>query len=231
MSFRKSQSLKNIFLAITIVVTVMMVWKLGGLETYLSYESISENYQEINQAVSQNYFISMAIFFIGYLMIAATCLPGLGLLSFMSGLLFGFLDGTLICSFASTLGASITFLISRHFLRDTLEKRLKKSFEKINKELTENGKFYLLSIRLLPILPFQLINPVLGLSKVSLKDFYLYSQLGMLPATAILAYAGAKSVEIKQVSDIFTPPILTALFLMACVPLLGRIYKAKNKSS
>ncbi len=206
----------------------MMVWQLGGLETYLSYESISENYQEIDQAVSQNYFISMAIFFIGYLMIAATCLPGLGLLSFMSGLLFGFLDGTLICSFASTIGASITFLISRHFLRDTLEKRLKKSFEKINKELTENGKFYLLSIRLLPILPFQLINPVLGLSKVSLKDFYLYSQLGMLPVTAILAYAGAKSVEVKQVSDIFTPPILSALFLMACVPLLGRIYKAKK---
>ena len=209
----------------------MMVWQLSGLETYLSYESISENYQEIDQAVSQNYFISMAIFFIGYLMIAATCLPGLGLLSFMSGLLFGFLDGTLICSFASTIGASITFLISRHFLRDTLENRLKKSFEKINKELTENGKFYLLSIRLLPILPFQLINPVLGLSRVSFKDFYLYSQLGMLPVTAILAYAGAKSVEIKQVSDIFTPPILSALFLMACVPLLGRIYKTKNKSS
>ena len=228
MPFRKSQPLKNIFLATTIVVTVMMVWQLSGLETYLSYESISENYQEIDQAVSQNYFISMAIFFIGYLMIAATCLPGLGLLSFMSGLLFGFLDGTLICSFASTIGASITFLISRHFLRDTLEKRLKKSFEKINEELTENGKFYLLSIRLLPILPFQLINPVLGLSKVSLKDFYLYSQLGMLPVTGVLAYAGAKSVEIKQVSDIFTPPILSALFLMACVPLLGRIYKAKK---
>ena len=228
MPFRKSQPLKNIFLAITIVVTVMMVWQLSGLETYLSYESIRQNYQEIDQSVSQNYFISMAIFFIGYLMIAATCLPGLGLLSFMSGLLFDFLYGTLICSFASTIGAAITFLISRHFLRDTLEKRLKERFEKINRELTENGKFYLLSIRLLPILPFQLINPVLGLSKVSLKDFYLYSQLGMLPATAVLTYAGAKSVEIRQVSDIFTPPILSALFLMACVPLLGRIYKAKR---
>ena len=228
MSFRKPQPKKNIFLAISIVLTVMMVWQLSGLETYLTFDSISENYQQIDQAVSQNYFISMVIFFIVYLMIAASCLPGLGLLSFMSGLLFGFLYGTLICSFASTIGAAITFLISRHFLRDTLEKRLKERFEKINRELTENGKFYLLSIRLLPILPFQLINPVLGLSKVSLKDFYLYSQLGMLPVTAILTYAGAKSVEIKQVSDIFTPPILSALFLMACVPLLGRIYKAKR---
>jgi len=226
--FRKPQPPKNIFLAITIVLTVMMVWQLSGLETYLTFDSISENYQQIDQAVSQNYFISMVIFFIVYLMIAATCLPGLGLLSFMSGLLFDFLYGTLICSFASTIGAAITFLISRHFLRDALEKRLKERFEKINRELTENGKFYLLSIRLLPILPFQLINPVLGLSKVSLKDFYLYSQLGMLPVTAILTYAGAKSVEIKQVSDIFTPPILSALFLMACVPLLGRIYKAKR---
>lgn len=228
MYFRKPQPPKNIFLAITIVLTVMMVWQLSGLETYLTFDSISENYQQIDQAVSQNYFISMVIFFIVYLMIAATCLPGLGLLSFMSGLLFDFLYGTLICSFASTIGAAITFLISRHFLRDALEKRLKERFEKINRELTENGKFYLLSIRLLPILPFQLINPVLGLSKVSLKDFYLYSQLGMLPVTAILTYAGAKSVEIKQVSDIFTPPILSALFLMACVPLLGRIYKAKR---
>ena len=228
MYFKKPQPPKNIFLAIIIVLTVMMVWHLSGLETYLTFDSISENYQQIDQAVSQNYFISMVIFFIVYLMIAATCLPGLGLLSFMSGLLFDFLYGTLICSFASTIGAAITFLISRHFLRDTLEKRLKERFEKINRELTENGKFYLLSIRLLPILPFQLINPVLGLSKVSLKDFYLYSQLGMLPVTAILTYAGAKSVEIKQVSDIFTPPILSALFLMACVPLLGRIYKAKR---
>ena len=228
MSFRKPQPLKNILIAITIVVTVIIVWQLSGLETYLSYDSISENYQEIDQAVSQNYFISVVIFFIIYLMVAATCLPGLGLLSFMSGLLFDFLYGTLVCSFASTIGASITFLISRHFLRDTLEKRLKKRFEKINRELTENGKFYLLSIRLLPILPFQLINPILGLSKVSLKDFYFYSQLGMLPVTAVFTYAGAKSVEIRQVSDIFTPPILSALFLMACVPLLGRIYKAKR---
>ena len=228
MYFRKPQPPKNIFLAITIVLTVMMVWQLSGLETYLTFDSISENYQQIDQAVSQNYFISMVIFFILYLMIAATCLPGLGLLSFMSGLLFDFLYGTLICSFASTIGAAITFLISRHFLRDTLEKRLKERFEKINRELTENGKFYLLSIRLLPILPFQLINPVLGLSKVSLKDFYLYSQLGMLPVTGVLTYAGAKSVEIREVSDIFTPPILSALFLMACVPLLGRIYKAKR---
>ncbi len=228
MSFRKPQPLKNILIAITIVVTVIIVWQLSGLETYLSYDSISENYQEIDQAVSQNYFISVVIFFIIYLMVAATCLPGLGLLSFMSGLLFDFLYGTLICSFASTIGAAITFLISRHFLRDTLEIHLKERFEKINRELTENGKFYLLSIRLLPILPFQLINPILGLSKVSLKEFYLYSQLGMLPVTAVLTYAGAKSVEIRQVSDIFTPPILSALFLMACVPLLGRIYKAKR---
>ena len=197
MSFRKPQPLKNILIAITIIVTVIIVWQLSGLETYLSYDSISENYQQIDQAVSQNYLISMVIFFIVYLMIAASCLPGLGLLSFMSGLLFGFLYGTIICSFASTIGAAITFLISRHFLRDTLEKRLKERFEKINRELTENGKFYLLSIRLLPILPFQLINPVLGLSKVYLKDFYLYSQLGMLPVTAILTYAGAKSVEIR----------------------------------
>ena len=228
MRFKRLQSAKKILLAIAVVATVSLVWEFGKFETYLTYNFVGENYLEIDQAVSENYFIAMAVFFISYLVIAATCVPGLGLLSFLSGMLFGFLDGTIICSFASTIGASITFLISRHLLRGALEKRLNKTFKKMNKELTENGKFYLLSIRLLPILPFQLINPVLGLSKVSLKDFYLYSQLGMLPVTAILTYAGAKSVEIKQVSDIFTPPILSALFLVACVPLLGRIYKAKR---
>ena len=106
-------------------------------------------------------------------MIAATCLPGL-VYSASCRDCFLILYGTIICSFASTIGAAITFLISRHFLRDTLEKRLKERFEKINRELTENGKFYLLSIGLLPILPFQLINPILGLSKVSFKDFFTF---------------------------------------------------------
>lgn len=229
MRFRRLQSAKKNLLAIAVLATVAIVWEFSNLDTYLTYDFIGKNYLKIDQAVSENYFISMVVFFISYLVIAAMCFPGLALLSFMSGMLFGFLDGTLICSFASTMGASIAFLISRHLIRDSLVKRLNKTFKKINEELTENGKFYLVSIRLLPILPFQLINPVLGLSKVSLKDFYLYSQLGMLPVTAILTYAGAKSVAIREVSDIFTPPILGALFLLACVPLLGRIYKAKRQ--
>tara|TARA_B100001250_G_scaffold356647_1_gene331859 strand:- start:6 stop:503 length:498 start_codon:yes stop_codon:yes gene_type:complete len=163
------------------------------------------------------------------MMFATACFPGVSLLTFSAGLFFGFYSATLICSFASTIGATFTFLIARHMLGAALTNRLGQTLESINSELASNGKFYVLFVRLVPVFPFQIINLTLGLSKVSLRDFYLYSQIGMLPATAVLTYAGAKAVEIETIADIFTPQILYALFLIACVPLLGRLLRVRRK--
>ena len=229
MSLRKSQLRKKVFLTLCLIIAFLTLWKFSELQAYLNPDSIRENYQLIEHLVLENYLSAIVTFFIVYLLIAATCLPGLGILSFLSGMLFGFSVGTIICSFASSIGASIAFLMSRYFFREVLEERLAEKFNKVNLELIENGKFYLLSVRLLPVFPFQLINLVLGLSKVSLRDFYFYSQIGMLPVTAIITYAGARSTQISEIGDIFTPQIMSALFLIACVPLLGRVYKIQRQ--
>lgn len=157
-----------------------------------------------------------------YVLVTAASLPGAAVLSLTGGAILGFGSGLLVISFASTLGATLAFLISRTLLRSWLEHRFADAFARINNGVTQDGAFYLLSLRLVPLFPFFVINLLMGLTRMRTWTFYWVSQLGMLPATAVYVNAGTQLGQIEQISDVATPSLLLSLTLLGALPLLSR---------
>ena len=149
-------------------------------------------------------------------------IPGAAILTLAAGGIFGALAGTIIVSFASTLGATIAFLISRFLLGDYLQKKYNNKLAKINHNLQENGNFYILTLRLIPIFPFFVINTILGLTKIKLRNFYIFSQIGMLPGTFIFVYAGSNLANINSLSEILSKELFISFALLGLFPLCAK---------
>ena len=168
------------------------------LNQYLTLESLKSNQQDLAQYIEANWLVA----FVGYLVIyaAATALsvPGAAILTLGAGALFGFGWGLLLASFASSIGATLAFLASRFLLRDWVKSTFSKKLESIDKGIEKDGAFYLLSLRLVPIFPFFIINLVMGVTGIKTWTYYWVSQLGMLIGTAVYVNAGTQLVEINQ---------------------------------
>lgn len=165
------------------------------------------------------------IFACVYVLATALSLPGAALLTLVAGGLFGLGWGLLIVSFASTIGASFAFLASRTLLRDWVQSKFSVQLEKINAGVEKDGAFYLFTLRLIPLVPFFVINLVFGLTKVRLWTFYWVSQLGMLAGTAVYVNAGAElgALEELSVRGVLSPTIIFAFVLLASFPWLARL--------
>ena len=192
------------------------------LHLYLSLEYIQlqkENWKEIYRL--SPVFV-MALYFTSYLLLTAFSIPMTFPLTLLGGFLFGVVLGTLLVSFASTLGSCLAFLVSRYIFQDFVKKRFSTRFEKINSKFEENGLFYLFTLRFAPIVPFVLINILMGLTRISLKDFYWVTQLGMLTLTIVYVNAGSQLRGIQAPADIVSIPLLLSLCLVAFVPWIGK---------
>ena len=159
-----------------------------------------------------------AVFFLINLVVTALSLPIEIFFGVAAGALFGIVEGTLIVSFASSLGATLSFLMSRVLMRDFVERHFWRQLDFINRGMREDGSFYVFSVRLLPLFPFSLTNILMGLTEVSPVKFYIFSQLGMLPATLIYVNAGTQLAQIDRLSDIVSLPMLGTFFLLAVFP-------------
>jgi len=171
----------------------------------------------------------------------AASIPGAAILTLAGGALFGLLNGTILVSFASTIGALFAFLVSRYFLHDFVQNKFTDRLQTINKKIEKEGAFYLLFLRLVPVFPFFLINLVMALTPIRAWTFYWVSQLGMLPATIIYVNAGTQIAKISSIKDIASPSLLIALTLLGLLPLITksimsfinnqRVYKTFKKPS
>ncbi|TDX32848.1 dihydrolipoamide dehydrogenase [Modicisalibacter xianhensis] len=161
-------------------------------------------------------------FFLIYVAAAGLSLPGAALLTLLAGALFGLGKGLLIASFASTIGATLAFLMSRTLLRDTIEKRFKGALRSVNRGLERDGSFYLFSLRLVPIFPFFVVNLAMGVTRLKTLTFYWVSQLGMLPGTAVYANAGKQLSTLESLEGILSPELLFSLILLGLFPLVGK---------
>jgi uncharacterized membrane protein YdjX (TVP38/TMEM64 family) len=141
-------------------------------------------------------------------------------LTVASGALFGVVEGVIIVSFASTIGACICFLLSRYLLNNFINNNFEKTKLIVDKKFSENGIYYLLSLRLIPTISFALINLIMGILPISLFRFYYISQLGMLPATIIYVNAGSEIAKVNSINDIMSFTLLISLILLAILPLL-----------
>ena len=161
-------------------------------------------------------------FFLLYVATTALSLPGAAILTLAAGAIFGLGLGTLVASFASTIGATLAFLSSRFILRDWVQRRFGARVAAIDRGIDRDGAFYLLSLRLIPLFPFFLINLAMGLTRMRLGTFFLVSQVGMLPGTLVFVNAGTQLAAIRSTSDILSPTLIGSFALLGLFPLLAR---------
>ncbi|KIN90950.1 FAD-dependent oxidoreductase [Thauera sp. SWB20] len=163
-----------------------------------------------------------ALYFAAYVAVTALSLPGAAVMTLAGGALFGLGWGLLIVSFASTIGATLAFLVSRHLLRDSVHARFGARLRAIDEGIARDGAFYLFSLRLVPAFPFFLINLLMGLTPIRTRTFYWVSQLGMLPGTLVYVNAGTELGAVDSLAGVLSPGLVASFVLLGLFPLLAR---------
>jgi pyruvate/2-oxoglutarate dehydrogenase complex dihydrolipoamide dehydrogenase (E3) component/uncharacterized membrane protein YdjX (TVP38/TMEM64 family) len=163
-----------------------------------------------------------ALYFAAYVAVTALSLPGAAVMTLAGGALFGLGWGLLIVSFASTIGATLAFLVSRHLLRDSVHARFGERLRAIDQGIARDGAFYLFSLRLVPAFPFFLINLLMGLTPIRTRTFYWVSQVGMLPGTLVYVNAGTELGAVDSLAGVLSPGLVASFVLLGLFPLLAR---------
>lgn len=176
---------------------------------------------DIRQHASDAPLTAGGSFFLVYVLAAALGIPGAVLLTTAAGAIFGTLQGLVLVSFASSIGATLNLLAARFLFRPLVERRFASSMERVNKGIREEGLWYLFALRLVPLFPFFVINAVTGLTRLPARSFYWVSQIGMLPGTLVYVNAGAQLGRIESVSGIMSPALLASFALLGVFPLLA----------
>ncbi|GAB2626252.1 FAD-dependent oxidoreductase [Novilysobacter erysipheiresistens] len=208
-------------LLFALVVAVAWAWQSGAADA-LTLDHLKLRQAELLAWVAANRWLAAGVFFAVYVAVAAASIPGAAVMTVAAGALFGLLEGTLLVSFASSIGASLAFLAARFVLRDSLRARYGERLKKIDAGIERDGAFYLFTLRLVPVFPFFLVNLLAGLTSLRLRTFYWVSQLGMLAGTLVYVYAGTQLVRIDTLRDVLSPGLLGALVLLGVLPLLAR---------
>ena len=192
------------------------------LHQLLTLEGIKSAQYRLATLKASDPWLLGAAFFALYVAVTALSLPGAAVMTLAAGSLFGLVAGTVLVSFASSIGATLAFLASRYLLRDWVQQRFGTRLKAINAGIEREGAFYLFTLRLVPIFPFFLINAVMGLTPIRARTFYWVSQLGMLAGTLVFVNAGAQLAAIDSLSGIVSPALLGSFVLLGLFPLLAR---------
>ena len=192
------------------------------LGQYLTLEAFKARQAEIEAWRAANPWQAAGAFFAVYVVVTALSLPGAAVMTLAVGAVFGLLWGTLLVSFASTIGATLAFLVSRFLLRDWVQARFGERLRAVNAGVEKDGAFYLFTLRLVPLFPFFVINLVMGLTPMRARTFYWVSQLGMLAGTVVYVNAGTQLAQIDSPAGILSPQLLGAFVLLGVFPLLAR---------
>lgn len=213
--------IKKIVFVSLIAVAVMTFFALGFNE-YLSLEGVKQLQVDLASWRADRPVLLAMSLFSSYVLIAALSLPGAAVMTLLVGAIFGLGWGLLIASFASSIGATLAFLMTRYVLRDTIQRRFGERLKSINDGVTREGSFYLFSLRLVPVFPFFLINMLMALTPIKLRQFYWVSQLGMLPGTLVYVNAGSQLSELTSLSGILSPSLLFSFVLLGVFPLVAK---------
>ncbi len=193
-----------------------------GWHEQLTFENLKTRQSELRASVETDKALWIVGFGLAYIVMAAAQLPGAALMTIAGGVLFGFVVGTIVVSFASTLGATAAMLVSRYLFRDAIQQRYGAKLRAFNQGIERDGGFYLFSLRLIPAVPYFLINLGAGLTSIGTWTFYWVSQIGMLAATAVYVNAGDQISRIDSASGLLSYKLWGAFILLALFPFLAR---------
>ncbi len=225
-------------MALLVVVIVITGFLYSQYGSTLSLENLAAKEDQLRAYQDGNAVKGALLSFLVYVVVTGLSLPGAAVLTLCLGWLLGFGKGLLVVSFASTAGATLAFLFSRFLLRESMMNRFGNKLDTFNTALEQEGSFYLFTLRLIPVIPFFVINLVMGLTPIRATTFWWVSQLGMLPATAVYVYAGSTFPSLselaeKGISGILQPELLIAFAILGLFPLVIKklIKRAKPQSA
>ncbi|OMH32762.1 FAD-dependent oxidoreductase [Motiliproteus sp. MSK22-1] len=213
-----------VLLLLAFLVGVFFMFDLGQ---YLNLEYVKENQARFDQLYADNPIITAFTFFILYVLVTGLSLPGAAIMTLIAGALFGLWTGTLLVSFASSIGATLAFIFSRFVLRDGVQNRFAHQLIAINKGIEREGALYLLTLRLVPAFPFFVINLVMGVTPIKTFTFYWVSQLGMLAGTLVFVNAGTQLGQLESTADILSPGLFISFTLLGIFPLVAKAIVGK----
>ena len=213
--------MKKIMVISVITLLVILIYAFD-IQAYLSVDGLKHSVSQLEMWRVERPLLVGALFFSLYILIALLSLPGAAVMTIGAGALFGLLWGSIIASFASSIGATLAFLLSRYLLRDVVQNRFDKQLTAINAGMAKDGLLYLFALRLVPIFPFFLINLLMGLTTIRTRDYYWVSQLGMLAGTLVYVNTGTQLIRLTSLSEIMSPALLASFALLGVFPMMAK---------
>lgn len=207
---------------VLLLVVVLIPFFVFDLHHYLSLEGMRNSLASFETARQASPVMVAFMFGLAYVLVTAFSLPGAAVMTLASGALFGLVWGTVIASFASSLGALLAFSASRYLLKDMVQARFGSHLNAINDGVAKEGAFYLFTLRLVPLFPFFLINLLMGLTPIKAKTFYVVSQIGMLAGTIVYVNAGTQLAHLQSLSGIMSPSLLFSFALLGIFPFIAK---------
>lgn len=215
---------KIVLLLIVAAVVAVFAFDIHSLLTLDSLKSRLEQFREFQ---TESPLLVAGMFFAAYVLVTAFSIPGAAVMTLAAGALFGLLQGLILVSFASTMGATLAFIGARYLLRDSVQAKFGNRLKAINEGVEKEGAFYLFTLRLVPVFPFFLINLLMGLTSMKAFTFFWVSQLGMLAGTVVYVNAGTELAKIDSLSGILSPGLILSFVLLGIFPLIAK--KATDK--
>lgn len=209
-------------LLIAVLVGLIAAYFGFDLGRYFSLENFKAQQVAIEGWRSAQPLLAVVIYFVIYVAVTGLSLPGAAVMTLVGGAVFGLLGGLVLVSFASTIGATLAFLVSRFLLRDWVQNRFGERLRAINAGVEKEGGFYLFTLRLVPLFPFFIINLAMGLTSIKTRTFYWVSQLGMLAGTFVYVNAGTQLARIDSLSGILSPALIGSFALLGVFPLIAK---------
>ncbi len=210
------------WLLIALIAALVAAYFAFDLGQYFSLGYLKSQQAAIDAYYRSNPLQTVAVFFVVYVAVTGLSLPGATIMTLAAGAIFGLLWGTIIVSFASSIGATLSFVASRFVLKDSVQAKFGDKLRAINAGIAKDGAFYLFTLRLVPAFPFFVINLVMGLTPMRLPTFYWISQLGMLAGTVVYVNAGTEIAKIDRLSGILSPTLLASFTLLGLFPLIAK---------
>lgn len=192
------------------------------LGQYLSLDAFKAQQAQIIAAKDANPLLYIGGFSLIYVIVTALSLPGAAIMSLVAGALFGVVTGTIIVSFASSIGATLAFLSARFLLRDWVQSKFGERLKAIDDGIARDGAMYLFTIRLIPLFPFFVVNLLMGLTRIKTRTYYWVSQIGMLPATVVFVNAGTQISKIDSTAGLLSPTLIGSFVLLGIFPWIAR---------
>ena len=224
-----SRARNFLFIAVLLCFVLVILWQ-TGFHQHMSLPELKSAQAAFAKQYAAQPVQTTLIYFASFTLLTACCLPGALVLMLVAGASFGLVWGSVVAVMASAAGATLTLLASRYLLRSRIEARYGNMLGTVNKGLADGGALYLLSLRLLPVIPFVPLNLLCGLTRLSLPVFFVTSLVGMLPATAIYVNAGVQLGAVGSLGDMLSPGLFGALVLLGLLPLATKaVFQIKKK--